>query len=372
MYFFAVIFIVIIIVGVNIYAKGDPISRDKISFKRTFDKELCEPNEIFLLRTEINNMSSHPMGRIYVKHTLDEDFVLNNESRYKVITSKNNKQQIICRTHVRAKRTGVVETRLSIPRRGVFSVNKINIDCLDLLGFHTSYYEKEKTEKIIVAPKRVSNKFMSKMIAQGYGDFNAKRGFINDETTIRTYAEYTGHEPMRHINWKKSAQSEDFIVKQFEPMGIHVTTIVFDISGFINVKHDSMQGELLEYSISMLREMFEYFEVKRIPYCLYTNARSSYIHENVFRSTPSGKKTRRIMLSMLGELSVDFNNKKYPLKSKELLDLSIKNSFRAPFAYVAPSDRSTITTTLKKASKIKGVEIIELYAKDYFKVEVKS
>ena len=101
-------------------------------------------------------------------------------------------------------------------------------------------------------------------------------------------------------------------------MGIHVTTIVFDISGFINVKHDSMQGELLEYSISMLREMFEYFEVKRIPYCLYTNARSSYIHENVFRSTPSGKKTRRIMLSMLGELSVDFNNKKYPLKSKEL------------------------------------------------------
>ena len=372
MYFFAVIFIVLVIIGVNIYAKRDPITKDKISHKRYFDRELGEQGEVFHLRTEVENRSSHPMGRIYIKHTLDDAFVLNNEHKYKEETKNDNKKQIICKTHVGGRKTGVVETRLSISRRGVFNAYSINIDCLDLLGFHTSYYQKNDKAKIIIAPKRVSNKFMAKMIAQGYGDFNAKRGFIDDETTIRTYGEYTGHEPMRHINWKKSAQADDFVVKQFEPMGTHVTTIVFDVAGYFNVKQESKSGELLEYSISMLREMFEYFEAKRIPYALYTNAKSSFVHDNVFKSVPSGKKTKRIMLSMLGELSVENKGKERTIGSKELLDIAIKNSFRAPFAYVAPTDRAIITTTLKKISKIKGIEIIELYADEYFKRERES
>ena len=156
------------------------------------------------------------------------------------------------------------------------------------------------------------------------------------------------------------------IVKQFEPMGTHVTTVVLDVEGYTNVKYNTKQWELLEYSISMLREIFEYFEAKRIPYCLYTNAKSSYVHDMVFKSVPSGKKTRDAMLCMLGDLSVKLEPKERIASSKDLLDFSIKNSFRAPFTYIAPTDHSKITTALKKISKIKGIEIIEFYAKDYY------
>lgn len=366
MYFFAVVFIVIVILCLNSYAKKDPITKDKISHAVSFNKDLCEPNEEFMLVTEIENKSSHKMGRIYIKHTVDTSFILSGEKKYRA-TNVNNKKQIICRTYARAKKKRVIETRLKIAKRGVYKTYAINIDCVDFFGFYTSYYTKNTSASIIVAPKRVSNAFMSTMIAQGYGDFNAKRGFIDDETTIRTYGEYTGYEPMRHINWKKSAQMGEFIVKQFEPMGTHVTTIVFDVTGYLNVKDGTDAYELFEYSISMLREMFEYFEAKRIAYCLYTNAKSSHIHDHVFSSVPSGKKTYKQMLSMLGDLSANFSKGDRLFNSNDLLNFAVKNSFRAPFAYVAPTNRYTITVGLKKISKIKGIEIIELYADNYFK-----
>lgn len=370
MYFFAIIFIVLCVIFLKAYGKKDPITKDKVSHRRSFSKELCEPDEPFIMRTELENKASRSMKRVCLRHTLDEDFALVGKQNYTV--AKNaNKNVFICKTHVKAKATRVFETPVSISRRGAYQTHDLAMDYVDFLGFHASYYNKTSIERVVILPRRVNNKFMSKMIAQGYGDFNAKRGFIDDETTVRNYGEYTGHEPMRHINWKKSAQAGEFIVKQFEPMGTYVTTIVLDISGFTHAKKGSQAYELVEYSISMLREMFEYFEEKRIPYRLYTNAHSKWLHEHAFSSTSSGKKTRHKMLYMLGELNTSPEQSR-TLKSKQLLDLAIKNSFRAPFAYVAPIKREVVNLELKKATKIKGVEIFEFYADEYWKQQEKE
>lgn len=370
MYFFAILFILLVVIVLNAYGKKDPISKEKISHKRSFSKELCEPDEIFVMHTEIENKSSHPMARVCLKHTLDDAFVPTEDCPY--TTVKNSNQiMFIGKTHVDAKETGAFDLQLSIGRRGAYYSHNIAIDCMDFLGFHITYYTQPSTEKIIVLPRRVNHAFMAKMIAQGYGDFNAKRGFIDDETTIRAYGEYTGHEPMRHINWKKSAQVGDFVVKQFEPMGTYVTTIVFDVSGFSFVKPGSMAYELLEYSISMLREMFEYFEAKRIPYCLYTNARSPLIQNHIFSSDSSGKKSRHKMLLMLGELNASPARGSL-LKSDQLLDMAIKNSMRAPLAYVAPNKQIAMNVTLKKLIKVKGLEIFEFYAENYYKSQTKE
>ena len=365
MYFFAIIVIVLVIVFLNSYGKRDPITKEMLSHRRSFSKELCEPDETFIMRTEIENKSSHPMQRVCLKHLVDSDFVLVGTQNY-TVSKNSDKKLFACKTHVPAKETRVFETPLSISCRGVYKTHRLGMDCMDFLGVHTSYYDKASVEKIVILPRRVNNKFMSKMIAQGYGDFNAKRGFIDDETTVRNYGEYTGHEPMRHINWKKSAQAGEFIVKQFEPMGTYVTTIVFDVNGFTHAKKGSQAYELVEYCISMLREMFEYFEAKRVPYCFYTNARSQWLHEHAFMSEASGKKTRHKMLYMLGELNIS-PERGQAMKSTQLLDMAMKHSFRAPFAYLAPIKREAVNLELKKISRVKGVEIFEFYADKYWK-----
>ena len=365
MYFFALVFIVLMIMIFNAYSKRDPISRDKISHHRSFDKDMCEQNETLVLKTEIINRSSHSMGRIYVKNVMDEAFVLKEGKKFKE-ESFGERKRVTYRTFVKARNSRVVETRLEPRKRGVYKVTDIDVDYLDLLGFHNAFYKKQDKIKVTVLPKRVNNKFLSKLIEGGYGDFNAKRGFIDDETTIRTYGEYTGHEPMRHINWKKSAQMDEFVVKQFEPMGTHVTTIVLDVSEVINSKEGSANYLLVEYAISMLREIFEYFEEKRITYRFITNAKSSHLVDGVFESKPSGKKTKREMLSMLGELSYKFNDRQsYCLSSKELLANAISRSYRAPFLYLSTRNTKKITERLKKIGKIKGIEITELYSEDY-------
>ncbi len=363
MYFFIAVFLIAAIIILNIYAKRDPISKDKIIHSVEIDRDLAEPGETFGIVSKIENDSSHSMGRVYLTNVVDNGI----EIQDKVYTIKyvKGKKNVIIRTSVKGRRIKEITTLAHVDKRGIYKLDSFKLDCLDFSGFHTSYYNKPSLEKIVIAPKRVNRDFLSKLVVQGYGDENAKRGFIDDETTIRTYGEYTGHEPMRHINWKKSAQIGEFVVKQFEPMGTNVTTIVFDLGDCVNSIPGTISNELFEYSVSMLREILEYLEAKRTKYRLITNVNSKSIKNLTYSCSPTGKKTRRQMLYMLGEMSCAPGD--YYCTSKDLLNFAIKNSYNAPFAYLAARNRANITLSLKKVMKVKGIDIIELYAEDYYK-----
>ena len=367
MYFYAIIFVILVLIIINAVVKRNPVAKDKIAHKVAFDKQLYDPGEEIILTTEIENKSNVTMRKVYVKNTVDSAFNVCDEDDYTISKTRDSKKQLAYRTDVSKKSVREIKTRFFIDRRGVYYSYAINVDYVDFLGLHTSYYEKDDKQKVIVAPKRVSNKFLDKLVAQGYGDRNAKSGFINDETSIRSYGEYTGHEPMRHINWKKTAQTDDFMVKQFEPMGTNITTIVFDLTGYSAGSANGKTGEWVEYAISMLRVMFEYFEDKRIPYRLFTNAKSSHIKANQFISTASGKKSRIEMLEMLGELDVVMRNRDTGFGASELLNYAIKSTEKAPIVYLAPRKRNSLTHKINKVIKLKGIEIMELYANDYYK-----
>lgn len=367
MYLYAIIIIVATYIIVSAYVKRNPISRNKVIHKTSFDKRLYNPGEEIILTTKIENISSFPIRRLYVKHTVDKEFNVLCEENYKINNDIHGKKELFYRTEIGKRAEKEVQTRFKIEKRGVYCAHKINLEYVDYLGLHANSCELEDKQRVIIAPPRVSNKFLDKIIAQGYGDGVHKRGYINDETSIRSYGEYTGHEPMRHINWKKTAQADEFMVKQFEPMGAHVTTIVFDLSGYGTSVFDERVSEWIEYAISMLREIFEYFEENKIPYKFFTNARSSHIRYNQFVSTASGNKTRLLMLEMLGELDVVLRNREYQAGSSSLLEQAIKNMEKAQMVYIAPRKKSNLTHKIRKTSKIKGVEIIELYSADYCK-----
>ncbi len=365
MIFFALVILLIVVLCINIYVKRDPISRNKVSVKTEFTRDFCEPNTEFYLNTEISNFSKHAMHRLYVAHDLHEAFVATDQDNFRRVAIGSVKQkQLTLKSSVKAENVKKISIGLKIDRRGIYALNGVNLTFVDFLGFHSSTYEKKANNRIIVAPKKVDNGFLSALVTSGYGDFNAKRGFIYDEMSVSTYDEYTGREPMRQISWKKSAEAGTLLVKKFEPMGAHVTTIVFDAYGYREVKFGSKSYMQIEYAISMLREIFEYFERKRIAYRLITNAKSPSLYNYSFTSQPSGKKTKMRMLTMLGELNY---NSKYgtSMDSEDLLDYAVKNSYRGPFVYLAPVDKRVINLRLKKISKAKGLEIIELYAEKF-------
>ncbi len=364
MIFFAILLLIIVLLCVNIYVKRDPISRKKVSVSSRFSKVFCEPGTEFALKTEIKNNSTHSMRRLYLRQNLHEAFIITDKRRHKENRLSETEKQLICKTNVGAKKSKELSVSLTVERRGVYGSNELTLDCVDFLGFHSAYYKKKINNRIIIAPKVVDDGFLSSLITSGYGDFNAKRGFIEDEMSVSTYGEYTGREPMRQISWKKTAQTGNLIVKKYEAMGAHVTTIVFDVDGYRNVKFGTKSYYQIEYAISMLRAIFEYFEKKRISYRMITNAHASAIENNVFTSVPSGKKTKIRMLSMLGEL--DYSAKSsVGMSSKNLLNYAVKNSYRGPFVYLAPVNKSLVNLSLKKISKAKGMEIIELYSEKF-------
>ncbi len=364
MIFFAILFVVLVVLITNIYVKRDPITRKKVKVRTGFSKAFCEPNTEFYLKTEIDNASGHPMRRLYVTQKMDDAFITVDGKRFKQVKVSSTEKQLVCKTNVKKKTTKEVCMRLKVDRRGVYKTGEMQLTCVDFLGFHTANYNLKTNNRIIIAPKTVDDGFLSALITSGYGDFNAKRGFIQDEMAVSTYGDYTGKEPMRQISWKKSAQTGDLVVKKFEAMGAQVTTIVFDAYGYKGVKYGTKRYYQIEYAISMLRVIFEHFEKKRITYRLFTNASASALEGHVFTSTPSGKKTKLRMLSMLGEL--DYSSiRSASMRSENLLDFAVKNSHKGPFVYLAPVNLSLVNLRLKKISKAKGMEIIELYAEKF-------
>ncbi len=370
MIFFVVVFIILVVICYVVYEKRDPITRKKISPSYDFDKTFVEPNELFTLRTKLKNDSTHSMRRLYAYHLLDDAFVVEKAEDYRILPVKTGKDMdrkvVVCRTCLKGKQERELEMQLRLPRRGVYGGHRFSMEYVDGMGFHSSRFEQERTHNIVVAPKKVDDDFLASLIVSGYGDFNAKQGFIEDAMSISTYDEYTGHEPMRQISWKKTAQAGKLMVKKFEPMGAHVTTVVFDVDGLLNAQSGSLNFEYAEYAVSMLRMIFEYFEKNRISYRFYTNAKSSFISNHTYVGIPAGKKSKIQMLTMLGELQYNvFGRERIP--SKQLLDVAIKGCSRAPLVYIAPLNRYTINLHIKKLSKRKGIEIIELYANDFYK-----
>lgn len=344
---------------INRFSKSDLMRRGKFLFTQSFEKRLAEVDEKVMVRAEYRNLSRLSIRKAYTVSFLDKNLTLLDDP--KLLSEKRDMAIVQSRLSLPAKREKTLFIPVKAERRGVYQSYGIKAELPDLFGFQTIRGEDMKDDTLVVYPKRTDNRFFHDMIVQGFGDFNAKHGFLEDETSVRSYGTYTGREPMRRINWKQSAKTGEFMVKQFEPMGTYATIIVFDVEK--DCYPQRQNGEMTEYCLRMLRETFEYFESKKIPYRLYTNATAPMIEEGKYECYPSGKKTRLSMLEMLGRMDLRYRG----ISGIKLLDRAVKESGGAPVVYLSGYKSETVTTQIKKLTLSKGCEILSLYAENYVK-----
>lgn len=344
---------------INRFSKRELIRREKFLFRQSFEKPLAEVDEKVMVRAEYRNLSRLSIRKAYTVSLIDKNLTLLDDPR--LLSEKRDMAIVQSKLSLPAKREKTLLIPVRAERRGVYQSYGIKAELPDLFGFRTMRGEEMKNDTLVVYPKRTDNRFFHDMIVQGFGDFNAKHGFLEDETSVHSYGTYTGHEPMRRISWKQTAKSGEFMVKQFEPMGTYATIIVFDVEK--DCYPQRQNGEMTEYCLRMLREMFEYFESKKIPYRLYTNATAPMLENGKYECYPSGKKTRLAMLEMLGRMDLQYRG----LGGVKLLDRAVKESGGAPVVYLSGFKSDSLTTHIRKLTLSKGCEIIPLYAESYAK-----
>lgn len=357
--FFLVLFLGIAVIVINRFSKRELIRREKFLFRQSFEKPLAEVDEKVMVRAEYRNLSRLSIRKAYTVSLIDKNLTLLDDPR--LLSEKRDMAIVQSKLSLPAKGEKTLFIPVRAERRGVYHSYGIKAELPDFFGFQTVRGEQMQEETLVVYPKRTDNRFFHDMIVQGFGDFNAKHGFLEDETSVRSYGTYTGREPMRRINWKQSAKTGEFVVKQFEPMGTYATIIVFDVER--DLYPQRRNGEMTEYCLRMLRETFEYFESKKIPYRLYTNATSPLIEDGKYECYPSGKRTRLSMLEMLGRMDLHYRG----LNGIRLLDRAVKESRGAPVVYLSGYKSETVTTQIKRLALSKGCEILSLYAENYVK-----
>lgn len=355
MWFFIVLFSAITFLCINRFSKADKLRSRKLTVTQYFEKGYAELDEDIILHTEYNNEALTSVRKVYSVSTFDEGLVPT-EEKSKV---ERRNRKIFSRVSIRGRQKLVIDTPMRAQKRGVYHAHFIEATIPDAFGYSEETVTSEAKDAIVVYPQRIDNRFMTSMIRQGFGDFNAKNGFLKDETSVLTYAPYTGREPMKAIAWKKSTKSDDFYVKQFEPMGSVASVLIFDLS---NVQSFSAEEDLIERCVSMMRVVFEYFEAKSLSYCLYTNATGPMIKNGRFECNPKGMKTKREMYDMLSRMNVVEIRR--DLTGQKLLQEAVRENKGKAIAYLAPRQMRRMTMELKKLSKMKGIELVTLYAEN--------
>ena len=143
------IVLLVLVVIISIYSNRNPIKKDKITHSRELDKDLVEIDEVFNIESEIENHSSHTLGKAYLTQTMHKDINLL-DSKGKKQTILGEEKSFSIKTAIKANKSNKIVTPVFATKRGVYCFDKFNLESFDFLGLNIVKYHKSVKNKVIV------------------------------------------------------------------------------------------------------------------------------------------------------------------------------------------------------------------------------
>lgn len=154
---------------------------------------------------------------------------------------------------------------VSFPDRGRYVLPHPILFGGDFLGITETRREFSQYREVVVAPPECRISELTRILGSFLGDYSVRRFLFEDPILTIGYHEYTGCEPMRQIDWKQSAKSGCWMVKEYDH------TVEAAVAVLLNM--DSPEGEEeKELSFSIARSVCSVLEKSRIKYEFCTNA----------------------------------------------------------------------------------------------------
>lgn len=158
------------------------------------------------------------------------------------------------------------EVPVSIPRRGRYVLEDMQVACGDFLGLKESEKTCGSFREIVVAPQPLASAPLQTMVGGFLGDVSTRRFIMEDPVLTLGYREYTGTEPMKRIAWNQTARHGMLMVKQND------YTVDPSVSVLLNVDTDlENREEALEACFSAARTVCAMLEEKGIRYSFSSN-----------------------------------------------------------------------------------------------------
>lgn len=303
----------------------------------------CEPGEVFQLRTTITNYGARTIPFLKLIEILPKEIDIQNGITLEKDIGRSLSVSVI---YIRGRQKITRTQQATLPRRGLYFLAGCRLMSGDFLGIKENSRDIKQWEEIIIFPKLLKDSKVHQILSEYYGDFSARRLYIEDPVLVNSYRDYTGREPMRSISWIQSAKKDRLMVKEFDHTQELSVTILLDV--FLHWS-DGIHTEQIEYCFSLARTIAEFMEKKKVSYRLITNASNrsrNTVYANIVQAGQGARHLAMILYTLGQATSGSFSS------VDQLYDMAVTNySGESALIYVAPiktDDRERLVYNLQK------------------------
>ena len=186
-------------------------------------------------------------------------------------------------------------------RRGYYTITETALSSTDLF-FSEKYSQLNKNfTQLFVYPRYVDIRKLLIPFNQLYGSILAQRHFYEDPFEFRSIREYQPFDPMKAVNWKAFARTDELMVNTFEDTSSQEVCIYLNLENHGYVNH----YDIMEENIRLAATLSDMFVSKGIPVSLKTNGCDCTSKLPVYVDAGTGANHQTRMLQSLARIDLD-------------------------------------------------------------------
>lgn len=258
------IFLLFLIGITLLFQSGTQKQLRHLHYRYDFDRTLAGPGEEITMTSSLENHSRYPilyagLSEFFPGGITPISGPIHNQSRHSRGRQPHTDYMIYLPPH----RVFNGQVSFSFPERGIYTLGRYYLKCTDFLGFSGQVRSGDLDKKLVIMPERTHIPEILQSLGGYLGDVSVRRFLPEDPILTVGSREYTGHEPMKSIDWIQTARSGKLLVKQYDHTAERDAAVLLNLYGCTR--------EEAEECLRITRTVCEELEKKRIPYAFYTN-----------------------------------------------------------------------------------------------------
>ena len=355
--------LIVILVAIIAEVKSLRRSVDDVQYRMEPSVKSVEQEDMFLLKTTIENRSRFNIPYLFVEEAIPEEVELLDRTQMELTNEKGynfHRSVLFMKKRQRLRRN----IRAVAHKRGVIRFTYAKVKIGDFLGIKELTKRVDFNHSVVVYPICLQDKRLEQVLSDVMGEISINSFLYEDPILIKGYRDYTGKEPLRAISFPMSARRNQLTVREFDHTRETMVDLIFDVSYKGDFDHYFLQEEAL---FALTRSVCEEFEQRKTGYRLITNAyyATMDVHGvNVIQSGGTGGSSITKILEVLGMAS-----NASMCDTEELLSYAFRSfSQEKSFVYICHRREEENEKLIAQLKRRYGVEIHCVYGEDFEEV----
>ncbi len=252
----------------------------QLSATVSFSEEAVKEGDVTKLLEIVENRKLLPLPTLTVKFNMDRSILFLDKTNTSRTDQQYRSDCLVVMPFQRLVRRHLVKCSA----RGFFTLDSMDVSCMDLLYRHLFSREYPVESRLYVYPNRSRIPGLPYIFRTFTGEYVTQQQKMEDPFAFRGIRDYTPTDPMGRINWKSSARNDELKVNQF------FSTSSADVIIFLNLDRQGLNQaeDVLEECIRLARTFLEYFLKEGIAVRLISNGKDLISHEEARMDSGSG------------------------------------------------------------------------------------